>query len=295
MRVAISHETVYRYRQPADYSIQYLRLMPRSGLTQRVLNWKLVAPAPLVPWTDAFGNAAHVLVMDKPHQEIRVQAVGEVEIADGGKPLLSDGEMHAPELYLRETKLTEADSEVRGFARRFQPTMTPNPRAGLERLMRGIRDVIEYRPGVTHSATSASQALDSGSGVCQDHAHVFVSCCRALGVPARYVSGYLCTDEAGGAGMASHAWAEAWIEGAGWLGFDVANRMSNAKAHVRVAVGLDYLDAAPVRGVRRGGHVEELEVEVQVGDARKAKEELAKAKAEAEAARKRKRAEQEQQ
>lgn len=278
MRVAISHETVYRYAHPADYSIQYLRLTPLSGVAQRVLNWKLFAPAPLVPWTDAFGNSAHVLVMDRPHEEIRVQAIGEVEIADGGKPLLSDGEVHAPELYLRETKLTEADAEVRGFAKRFRPNFADSPRVGLETLMGGIRDVLDYRPGVTQVTTSASQALDAGAGVCQDHAHLFVSCCRTLGVPARYVSGYLCTDGAGDAGMASHAWAEAWVEGAGWLSFDVANRRSNATAHVRVAMGLDYLDAAPVRGVRKGGRGEELEVEVLVGDARQARADLEKVK-----------------
>jgi transglutaminase-like putative cysteine protease len=278
MRVAISHETVYRYKRPANYSIQYLRMTPISSLTQRVLTWKLLAPAPLVPWVDAFGNSTHVLVMDRPHDEIRVQAVGEVEIADGGKPLLSDGEPHAPELYLRETKLTTADISVRGFAGRFRPAFEQNRRGGLDGLMAGIRDVVEYRPGITHVATSASEALDTGAGVCQDHAHLFVSCCRTLGVPARYVSGYLCADQVGDNSMASHAWAEAWVEGAGWLSFDVTNRMSNAKAHVRVAVGLDYLDAAPVRGMRQGGGGEEMEVEVQVGDARKAKAELAKLK-----------------
>ncbi len=278
MRVAISHETVYRYATPADFSIQYLRLTPLSGVTQRVLNWKLFAPVPLIPWTDAFGNAAHVLVMDRAHDEIRVQAVGEVEIADGGKPLLSDGEPHAPELYLRETKLTEADAAVKAFAQKFSAGFADGPRPGLEGLMGGIRDAVDYKPGVTHVATSASQALGASAGVCQDHAHLFVSCCRTLGVPARYVSGYLCTDIVGDGGMASHAWAEVWVDGAGWLSFDVANRMSNAKAHVRVAVGLDYLDAAPVRGIRRGGQGEELDVEVLVGDARQAKSELEKLK-----------------
>jgi len=278
MRVAISHETVYRYKRPANYSLQYLRMTPLSGPAQRVLTWKLFAPAPLVPWTDAHGNAAHVLVMDKPHEEIRVQAVGEVEIADAGKALLSDGEMHSPELYLRETKLTTADTAVRGFAGRFKPAFEESRRGGLDGLMAGIRDVVEYRPGITHVATSAAEALDSGAGVCQDHAHLFVSCCRTLGVPARYVSGYLCTDQVGDNNMASHAWAEAWVDGAGWLSFDVTNRMSNVKAHVRVAVGLDYLDAAPVRGMRQGGAGEEMEVDVQVGDARQAKAELAKLK-----------------
>jgi len=278
VRVAISHETVYRYATPAEYSIQYLRLTPISGVSQRVLNWKLFAPVPLVPWTDAFGNASHVLVMDRAHDEIRVHAVGEVEIADGGKPLLSDGEPHPPELYLRETKLTEADAKVRAFAERYRPGFAGGPRPGLEGLMEGVRDAVDYKPGVTHVATSASQALGAGAGVCQDHAHLFVSCCRALGLPARYVSGYLCTDGTGDGNMASHAWAEVWVDGAAELSFDVANRTANAKGHVRVAVGLDYLDAAPVRGIRKGGQGEELDVEVLVGDARQAKTELEKLK-----------------
>ncbi|HLN23150.1 MAG TPA: transglutaminase family protein [Patescibacteria group bacterium] len=271
MRVAINHETIYRYQSAANYSVQYLRLTPISGATQRVLSWKLTGPGNLRPWTDAFGNAAHVLVIDKPHEEIRISAVGEVEIADGGKPLLSDGEPHSPELFLRSTRLTECDDRVGRFAQGFKPAFLSSSRKGLDRLMQGVRDAVDYKPGTTHSATSAREALDRKSGVCQDHAHLFVTCARSLGVPARYVSGYLCTDTAGDEQMASHAWAEAWVEGAGWLSYDIANRMSNARAHVRVAVGLDYLDAAPVRGIRRGGHGEELEVEVSVNDARKVK------------------------
>jgi transglutaminase-like putative cysteine protease len=100
--------------------------------------------------------------------------------------------------------------------------------------------------------------------VCQDHAHIFVACCRWLGIPARYVSGYL---GAGADGrMASHAWAEAWLEGQGWRSYDVANRIRPAGKHVRVAIGLDYLDACPVRGFRRGGAGESLDVEVRVND-----------------------------
>lgn len=273
MRVAINHETVYHYRGPAHYSVQYLRLTPQSGTTQRVLSWRLFAPGSLRPWTDAFGNAAHVLVVDDPHDEIRVTAVGEVEIADGGKPLLSEGEPHPPEVYLRSTRLTEADARIRSFAGRFRSTLERSPQTALDNLMGGIREKVAYRPGVTHVATSAAQVLEAGAGVCQDHAHLFVSCCRSLGVPSRYVSGYLCTDSAGAPGsMASHAWAESWVDGAGWLSYDVANNLSNANAHVRVAVGLDYLDAAPVRGVRRGGGAEALDVTVSVNDARRVRE-----------------------
>jgi len=274
MRVAINHETVYRYHAPANYSIQYLRLTPLSGPNQRVISWKLSTPGNLRSWTDGYGNHSHVLVVDEPHEEIRITAMGEVELADSGSPLLSEHDPLPPDIFLRSTRLTEADERIRSFADGFRPRVIANARRGLDNLMAGIRDTVDYRPGITHAATSARQALDAKAGVCQDHAHLFVSCCRSLGLPSRYVSGYLCTDDVGDDRMASHAWAETWVEGAGWLSYDVANRMSNAKAHVRVAIGLDYLDAAPVRGVRKGGGNEELDVEVKVGDAVKIQQAL---------------------
>jgi transglutaminase-like putative cysteine protease len=278
MRVAINHETIYRYRTETDYSVQYLRLSPISSTCQRVLSWKLASPGNLCAWTDGFGNAAHVLVVEGPHQEIRIKAVGEVEIADFGKPLLAESEPHVPELFLRQTRLTEADDRVIRFSGGFRPAIATNPRKGLDSLVAGIRHSIEAKPGQTQSPPTASQVLERRAGGCQDQAHLFIACCRGLGVPARYVSGYLCSDTQDDPGMASHAWAEAWVDGAGWLSFDVTNRMSNAKAHVRVAVGLDYLDAAPVRGMRNGGGKEEMEVDVHVGDARKAKSDLEKVK-----------------
>jgi transglutaminase-like putative cysteine protease len=272
VRVAINQQTICRYRDPASYSVQYLRLTPISGPTQRVLSWKLKGPGNLRAWSDGFGNASHVLVVDEPHQEIRISAIGEVEIADGGRPLLSDAEPHPPELFLRSTRLTEADSRVRRFADGFKPAMTSNLRRGLDGLVAGIRQAVECRPGTSPTPASAGQALDQRTGACHDQAHLFVSCCRTLGVPARTVSGYLCTDSANDGGIASHAWAEAWVDGAGWLSFDVANRMSNAKAHVRLAVGLDYMDAAPLRACRRGGG--DLEIDVTITDARKIRERM---------------------
>ena len=266
MRVAISDETLCRYHGPTNYSIQYLRMTPLSGPTQRVLSWKLSTPGNLRPWTDTYGNAAHVLVLDQPHEEIRITAIGEVEIADAGKALLGDGEPHAPELFLRSTRLTEADEAVRRFADGFKPAIAGNVRQGLDALMAGIGRTIEYRPGLTQTSLSAREALNGRVGLSQDHAHLFLSCCRSLGVPARFVAGYLCADGTAPASIASHAWAEAWIDGAGWLSYDVANRMSNAKAHVRMAIGLDSLDAGPLRGVARGGG--EFELDVTVSDAR---------------------------
>ncbi len=269
MRLSIVHETKYRYATPANYTIQYLRLSPQSTSHQKVLKWNLDLPVPAKPFLDGFGNTAHVLVIDKPHREIRIRARGEVEVSD--EPLvLPDTGPHRPELFVRSTELTAQDEALIRFAEAFRRQTANNRAAAVESIMSAVRDKVDYKAGVTHVTTPAAQAFAKGAGVCQDHAHVFVSCCRQLDIPARYVSGYLApktlTVNKDGTveGLASHAWAEAWIEGVGWQGFDVANSVRAHGRHVRVAVGLDYLDACPVRGFHRGGSGESLGVDVTV-------------------------------
>jgi transglutaminase-like putative cysteine protease len=271
MRLSIIHETKYRYTSPANYTIQYLRLSPQSTIQQKVLSWELDLPGPARPFVDGFGNTAHVLVIDKPHQEIRIRARGEVEVED--EPLtLPDTGPHRPDLFMRSTELTAQDEALARFTQGFRLQTANSRGAALESLMAAVRDKVDYQPGATHVKTSAAQAFARGAGVCQDHAHVFVSCCRQLNIPARYVSGYLASQNGPANAdsveteMASHAWAEAWIDGVGWQGFDVANQVRAHGRHVRVAVGLDYLDACPVRGFHRGGSGESLGVEVHVDE-----------------------------
>lgn len=266
MRVAIRHETVFHYEDPANYSAQYLRLTPASGANQRILSWKISAPGTLSAWTDGFGNAAHTLVVDHPHEEIRITALGEVEIADGSRPLLAEGEIHPPALYLRPTRLTQPDDILSGFANGFKPGVLQNQRKGLETLMTGIRETVRHQNEDQADLLPAHKALVQKTGASRDHAHLFVSCCRSLGVPARYVSGYLCQATDSGRLTRGHAWAEAWVEGTGWLAYDVSNGRSNANAHIRVAVGLDYHDAAFVRSFRRGG-AGPSSVDIAIGDA----------------------------
>src|SRR3954471_3025298 len=192
MRVSIVHETVYRYRTTATYTIQYLRLSPRSSKRQRVLHWKLDTPGPVRPWVDAFGNDAHVLVIDRPHEEIVVRARGQVEVAEGAGPeALEDPGPLPPPVYLRPTRLTEATGSMAELADEYKDPVRRDRRAGLEALMLGVRERGDYPPGIPHAATAAGEALAAGAGVCQDHAHLFIGCCRRLGLPARYVSGYL--------------------------------------------------------------------------------------------------------
>jgi transglutaminase-like putative cysteine protease len=194
-----------------------------------------------------------------------------VEVADELLTLPDVGPQR-PEIYTRSTELTAQDEALMRFAEGFRGQTKNNRAAAVESLMAAVREKVDYRPGVTQVTTPAAQAFARGAGVCQDHAHVFVSCCRQLNIPARYVSGYLAplnrlaTSDGKRQEMASHAWAEAWIEGAGWQGFDVANQVRAYGRHVRVAVGLDYLDACPVRGFHRGGSDESMGVEVQVNE-----------------------------
>jgi len=271
MRLAIIHEAKYLYSTPADYTIQYLRLSPQTTLQQKVLSWSLDLPRPAEPFSDGYGNISHVLVIDNPHQEICIRAHGEVEVADSPLTLPNVGPL-APDVYTRFTSFTAQDEALKLFSEAFRRQTMNNRAAGVEALMLAVREEMDYRPGIAEVGTTAAQAFSKRAGVCQDHAHVFVSCCRNLNIPARCVSGYLAPQDRPAASpgrpnqLASHAWAEAWIEGLGWQGFDVANHTRVNGRHVRVAVGLDYLDACPVRGFHRGGKGESLEVEVQVNE-----------------------------
>ena len=140
--------------------------------------------------------------------------------------------------------------------------------AVLHELMAALHGAIEYREGETHVHSTASEVLLDGKGVCQDQAHAFIACARAIDIPARYVSGYLYTGEQEQASVASHAWAAAWVDHLGWIGFDVTNRVCATERHVGLAQALDYAGASPVRGVRQGGSLAELmEVQVRVAQA----------------------------
>lgn len=125
----------------------------------------------------------------------------------------------------------------------------------LENLMGDLLLRMPYTPGSTLVTDSAAEAFAAGSGVCQDHTHVFLSCCRSLNIPARYVSGYLHSKDS--AHVATHAWAEVWVEDR-WHCFDITNNTRIPDQHLKLAVGIDYLDACPVRGLRIGGGYEDM-------------------------------------
>ena len=268
MQITIDHETVYTYDRPVSYSIQSLRLTPQPFDGQLVRSWSVEAAGAgvLHAFTDSFGNVTHTLVIDKPHQEVRIRVQGKVDTSDTHGVVNGTAEPFPPLFYLRETEQTKPDGAIRALARAAQGA-SEDPLDCLHRLMASIRDAVDYKTGETHVLTSAIEALANGAGVCQDHAHVFIAGARSIGLPARYVSGYLLHTDTGEESEAAHAWAEALVPDLGWVGFDVANRVCATDHYVRVGVGLDYREAAPVRGVRRGGGDEDLKVTVKVAQA----------------------------
>ncbi len=263
MLLQIRHETAYRYADTVRYTIQALHLTPRREARQHVVSWSIVAPGRRVEQVDAHDNVVHYLTMETPHRELRLVVSGLVETDEvEGQPNVVHKAL-SPLAYRTATPLTQADAALTEFANNAFKGADPH-----WQLLRGAEAVaaaVAYRSGATQVTDPALTAFQRGEGVCQDQAQVFIACCRALGLAARYVSGYLYAGAENQ--VASHAWAEVWLESSGhWYGVDVTHRRPAGGHHCRLAVGRDYLDAAPVRGMRRGGGQEEMQVAVVVTD-----------------------------
>ncbi len=257
MILSIEHRTTYTYTEPVNYTIQQFRLTPQDGFGQRVRQWEIRANGNLHQFKDAYSNIAHTLVIDGTHEGISILASGEVETGLDIPPQDTDLPLT---VFLRETPLTAMDDKLRSFAEQFvQPIMGIGI---VNSLMSEITDRVKYVKGSTEIETTASKAFALGNGVCQDQAHILIACCRHLGFPARYVSGYLFTED--GSLMESHAWADVWVDSNGWQSFDISNRCRTNGDHVRLATGLDYRDACPVSGMRVGGGKETMSVLVEV-------------------------------
>lgn len=266
MRITVEHTTRYRYASEAHYSLQTLRLTPTAFDGQTVVSWTVTTRpgGSMLASSDGFGNLTHIVSIAAPHAEVEVRAAGLVDVTDRNGVVAGLPERVPLRVFLRRTPLTEPTAAIAALAE----GVTGNDRVGrLHGLMGRVRDRVQYATGTTGSATTAGDALLAGNGVCQDHAHIFIAACRHAELPARYVTGYLLV-ESDGEASAHHAWAEAWVEGLGWVGFDVANRICPTDRYVRLAAGLDAAYAAPIRGTRRGGSDDEtLEVSVRVAQA----------------------------
>ena len=263
-RLKIAHETRYQFAEPVSYALQQLRLTPKSRRGQTVKTWTITLDGgeEQAHFVDQFNNQTQLISITEGATGLAIRAEGEVETYDQAGIIGEHAGWTPLWLYRRRTALTAPGPALRKLARALGDDYEDDV-ARLHGLMALIAEAIVYEIGRTDAKTTAEEAAAAGHGVCQDHTHVFLACARLLGFPARYVSGYLMMSDRVQQD-ASHAWAEAYAEGLGWVGFDVSNAISPDEKYVAVATGLDYLDAAPVSGLMFGHAQEGLDVSVQV-------------------------------
>lgn len=266
MRITVKHETHYSYLTPPKSIIQILRLTPRSHEGQHVISWRIDCDADcrMKAGEDAYGNITHTFTVSQPVSSLKLLVEGDVETFDTSGVVAGSVERFPPIFYLRDTNLTLPDANLRDLAHESKSISTLDR---MHDLMNKINTHMVFDTDPTHSATTACQALALGRGVCQDYVHIFTAAARAAGIPARYIGGHFFRADGVTEQEAGHAWAEVHVEGLGWVGFDPTNGICPHESHVRVACGLDYLDAAPVRGARTAGGDETLTVNVTVSQA----------------------------
>ncbi len=263
MRLKIDHTTTYHFDQALEYGLQQLRLTPKDNTAQNVLSWEVVVDGGKLEteFIDQNHNTVSLVSLEAVH-DVTIRCSGEVETLDSTGVLGKHQGCTPLWLFQRSTDLTRAGPNVRRLAKGLRAEHETDL-ALLHALSARVLEAVTYETGRTDVTTTADAAIEAGHGVCQDHAHIFIAAARALDIPARYISGYLMMDDREDQD-ASHAWAEAHVEGLGWVGFDISNGISPDERHIRVATGLDYMDAAPVSGLRFGAASEAMTVAIQV-------------------------------
>jgi transglutaminase-like putative cysteine protease len=262
MRLTVRHVTRYRFDPPARGIVQSLRLVPAAHAGQTVVSWTVDVPGARrgAVFRDGAGDHVETVAFRGPVDGVEITVTGTVDTTDTAGVLKGVKEAVPPAAYLRTTRATRASRALDALA--AGTSAADGPLARAHALSAAVSAAIAYAPGETHALTSAAEALDAGQGVCQDHAHAMIAVAVAAGLPARYVTGYLFTGD--DPGEAAHAWAEVWVEGLGWVGFDPANRCCPDDRYIRLGSGFDAADAAPIRGVARGEVAETLDVAVAV-------------------------------
>jgi transglutaminase-like putative cysteine protease len=262
MRFTIRHTTNYTYEFPANGAVQRLRLTPPRTKSQTIHSWAIETDGidKAAHYVDGFGNLVHLVTHAGPYETLTISAGGEVETTDTGGVIGDIGEVANPQVFLRETDLTQASDAITAMAMALPAGKLLSR---LHHLLEAIATRVHYVTDSTDAATSAAEAFEAGRGVCQDHAHIFIVAARGMGLPSRYVTGYLHVAEEREE-VAHHAWAETHVPGLGWVGFDPANNVCPTERYVRLACGFDAKSAAPIVGMGRGGGRESLKVAVVV-------------------------------
>jgi transglutaminase-like putative cysteine protease len=265
MRLHIAHSIVRRYDPPAAGAIQVLRLTPRNHEGQYVIGWRIdiSADARLNAHEDAFGNITHVFTADGPLETLSIRVDGEVETQNTDGVVRGTVERFPESLFLRDTPLTQADQSISEFANETSPAGGGDVLAHLHALMHRLHEELPHDGDGPQEAATAVEVFAHKRGIARDLTHIFIGAAHSLAIPARYITGYFCAEDAIEQ-HSGHAWAEAFVPGLGWVGFDAVNCVCPTEAYVRVAVGLDALGAVPVRGTRYGAGDEKLAVAIKV-------------------------------
>jgi transglutaminase-like putative cysteine protease len=283
----LSHRTSYEYEDSVSVSHHVVRLTPRA-LDRQTCLWNKISivpkPAVVSGQVDYFGNAVTFFTLEEHHDRLIVEATSETQVAAKNPPdlgestrwefvrdnLASDHSDAGLEAYqfVFDSRRAEANPKLYAYARESFPAEQPLLQ-GVSDLMRRIHKDFRFDTEATEVTTPAETFFEKRRGVCQDFAHLQIACMRTMGLPARYVSGYLRTLPPPGrprvvGADASHAWCSAWCPGVGWVDFDPTNNCLPSDGHITVAWGRDYSDVSPIHGVLLGGARHKLEVEVDV-------------------------------
>ena len=261
MRLKIEHTTTFTYDQLISEAYTEMRLKPLDAGGQRCLSFHLVTEPQdtVLKYTDHFGNDVHHFDVVQSHQKMVVAATSEVLTADqysadpSGLSPLDEFNYLSPTLYAPHTA-----ELIHFFASHHQDK---DPLGSALAIMQAIHDMLVYEQGATDVKTTADQALALGRGVCQDFSHIMLAACRTQGLPARYVSGYLYNN---GHTAASHSWVDVVVPDRGWVSLDPTHNREQTGQYVRVAVGRDYGDVPPTRGIFKGNAKEKMDAQVLV-------------------------------
>lgn len=271
MRIRVVHETSYTYEQPARGLIQILRLTPRDHDGQYIRRWRIDTSVDgrLTAREDGFGNIVHWFTPDEAADTLMIRVTGEADTDDTHGVVRGSVERLPDLFYLRDTDFCVTSPELHDLAEQAARG-AEDPLSALHRLMEAVHGAMRFEPGPATAAVPAAKALAAGSGNSQDIAHVFIAAARHLNIPARYVAGYRARDDGEAEVEAPHGWAEALVPNLGWVAFDAVHKISPSEQYIRLAMGLDYLGAAPIRGSRMGGGTETLDVKLRVEQGRSA-------------------------
>lgn len=280
MQYVVRHLTRFVYSSPVSESVMELRMQPLDRERQRCLRFDVTTSqrAKIFAYRDHHGNAVHYFDVPGHHGRLDVNVISTVEV-DAAAPLPKQLPVETWQAIdaLQETGLfldwllpspfTTPSDALQQFARAIDLTRSQDPLTVLRQLNRTLYQQFAYEPSTTHVDSPIDEALRARAGVCQDFSHIMATLVRGLGIPCRYVSGYIAPresrhDRAGD--NATHAWIEAWLPPLGWVGFDPTNNTVAGHRHIVVALGRDYHDVPPTRGVFKGGAGSELSVAVSV-------------------------------